>query len=159
MTNRAGLRPSCTTMPIHTADIALVFDEIADLLEIQGANVFRVRAYRNAARTLRDLGREMSAMVETYENLAALPGIGKDLAGKIQEIVQHGSEAILEEYRKGIPRGVTELMYLQYSQGWRLGRRSGGSSTSRSPITLSISASPRGSTSRGCWRIWGRSTS
>lgn len=69
-------------MPIHTADIALVFDEIADLLEIQGANVFRVRAYRNAARTLRDLGREMSAMVETYENLAALPGIGRDLAGK-----------------------------------------------------------------------------
>lgn len=99
-------------MPIHNADIASVFDEVADLLEIQGANVFRVRAYRNAARTLRDLSREVSAMVAANEDLTGLPGIGKDLAGKIHEIVEHGPEAILEEYRKGIPKGVTELMHL-----------------------------------------------
>jgi len=46
-------------VPIHNADIADIFDEIADLLEIEGANPFRVRAYRNAARTLRGLGTEV----------------------------------------------------------------------------------------------------
>ncbi len=99
-------------MPIHNADIASVFDEIADWLEIQGANVFRVRAYRNAARTLRDLSREVSEMVEANEDLTGLPGIGKDLAGKIREMVAHGPEAVLEEYRKGIPKGVIELMHV-----------------------------------------------
>lgn len=43
-------------MPIHNADIATIFEEIADLLEIDGENPFRIRAYRNAARTLRELG-------------------------------------------------------------------------------------------------------
>ncbi|HUX29196.1 MAG TPA: helix-hairpin-helix domain-containing protein [Thiobacillus sp.] len=42
-------------MPVHNADIAAVLDEIAELLKIQGANPFRIRAYRNAARTLDEL--------------------------------------------------------------------------------------------------------
>jgi DNA polymerase (family 10) len=46
-------------MPIHNADIAAIFDEIADLLEIEEANPFRIRAYRNASRTLQTLGEEM----------------------------------------------------------------------------------------------------
>ncbi len=50
-------------MPLHNADIAAIFDEIADLLEIEGANPFRVRAYRNAARTLRDLSRDVTTML------------------------------------------------------------------------------------------------
>ena len=50
-------------MPVHNADIAAVFDEIADLLEIESANPFRVRAYRNAARTLRDLNQDVAAMI------------------------------------------------------------------------------------------------
>jgi len=99
-------------MPIHNADIAAVFDEIADLLEIQGANVFRVRAYRNAARTLRDLSREVGAMLEQGEDLTGLPGIGKDLAGKIQEIITHGPEGVLAEYRKELPQGLTDLMHI-----------------------------------------------
>jgi DNA polymerase (family 10) len=99
-------------MPIHNADIAAVFDEIADLLEIQGANVFRVRAYRNAARTLRDLSREVSAMLEQGEELTTLPGIGKDLAGKIQEFIAHGPEGVLAEYRKELPQGLTDLMHI-----------------------------------------------
>lgn len=39
-------------MPKHNADIAAIFEEIADLLEIQGSNPFRIRAYRNAARVI-----------------------------------------------------------------------------------------------------------
>ena len=42
-------------MTVHNADVAAIFEELADLLEIEGANPFRVRAYRFAARTLRDL--------------------------------------------------------------------------------------------------------
>ena len=56
-------------MPIHNADIAAVFEKIADLLEIEGANPFRVRAYRNAARIVGELGRDMKGMVEKGENL------------------------------------------------------------------------------------------
>lgn len=50
-------------MPVHNADVAAVFEEIPDLLEIEGLNPFRIRAYRNAARTLRDLPREVGVML------------------------------------------------------------------------------------------------
>jgi DNA polymerase (family 10) len=56
-------------MPVHNADIAAIFDEIADLLAIEGENPFRIRAYRNAARTLRDLGREVTSMLEQGEDV------------------------------------------------------------------------------------------
>ena len=52
-------------MPVHNADIAALFEEIADRLEIQGANPFRIRAYRNAARTLGELPQEARALGAT----------------------------------------------------------------------------------------------
>jgi hypothetical protein len=67
-------------MPLHNADIAAIFDEIAGLLEIQAANPFRVRTYRNAARIVGELGREIAQMVARGEKLSTLPGIGEDLA-------------------------------------------------------------------------------
>ena len=67
-------------MPIHNADIAAVFSEMGDLLEIRGDNPFRIRAYRNAARTIADLGHELRDTVAKGEDLTAIPGIGKDLA-------------------------------------------------------------------------------
>jgi DNA polymerase (family 10) len=97
-------------MPVHNADIAAVFDEIADLLEIEGANPFRIRAYRNAARTLRDLPRDISAMLDRGEDLTELPGIGEDLAAKIKEIVATGTAAMLEEHRKKVPATLKELL-------------------------------------------------
>jgi len=96
-------------MPVHNADIAAVFDEVADLLEIEGENRFRIRAYRNAARTLRDLQHEVATMVEKGEPLTDLPGIGEDLARKIKEIVETGTTVILEEHRKRVPGTLTEL--------------------------------------------------
>jgi DNA polymerase (family 10) len=54
-------------MPIHNDDIARVFDEIADLLEIQGANVLRMPAYRNASREVRGLSRERVLSVRLHE--------------------------------------------------------------------------------------------
>ena len=97
-------------MPVHNADIAADFDELADLLEIEGANPFRIRAYRNAARTLRDLPRDVAAMLDKGEDLTELPGIGKDLAAKIKEIVETGTAAMLEEHRKTVPATLTELL-------------------------------------------------
>jgi DNA polymerase (family 10) len=97
-------------MPVHNADIAAVFDEIADLLEIEGSNPFRIRAYRNAARTLRDLPRDISAMLDQGEDLTELPGIGEDLAAKIKEIVATGTAAMLEEHRKKVPATLKELL-------------------------------------------------
>ena len=97
-------------MPIVNADVAAVFNEIADLLEVQGANVFRVRAYRNAARMLSELGRSVKTLVDQGEDLDRLPGIGPDLAGKIKEIVATGSCAQLERLRNELPQAITELL-------------------------------------------------
>lgn len=97
-------------MPVHNADIAVIFDEIADLLEIEGENPFRIRAYRNAARTLRDLGREVAAMLEQGEDLTELSGIGEDLAAKISDIVATGSTPLLGKLRKRVPPELTELL-------------------------------------------------
>ena len=98
------------TMPVHNADIAALFEEIADRLEIQGANPFRIRAYRNAARTLGELPQEARALLEKGGDLTRLPGIGDDLAAKIQEIVGTGRCSLLERLRRELPPAVTELL-------------------------------------------------
>jgi DNA polymerase (family 10) len=97
-------------VPIQNAEVAAVFDEIADLLEIQGENVFRVRAYRNAARTLRDLSTEIASLLESGQDVTALPGIGKDLAAKLGEIVRTGTTAKLAELKGKVPSGLTALL-------------------------------------------------
>jgi DNA polymerase (family 10) len=97
-------------MPIVNADVAAVFAEIADLLEVQDANPFRVRAYRNASRTLAELGRSVKGMLERGEDPDALPGIGPDLAAQIAEVVKTGTCKQLERLRKELPHGITELL-------------------------------------------------
>ncbi len=97
-------------MPVHNADIATLFEEIADLLEIENANPFRVRAYRNAARQLQGMGVPAADMVAKGEDLTELPGIGDDLAAKIQEIVETGKCQFLEKLRKKTPPTITELL-------------------------------------------------
>ena len=99
-------------MPVHNEDVAAVFDEIADLLEIEGENPFRIRAYRNAARTLRELGEDVRAALQRGEDLTQLPGIGKELAAKIQEIVATGKCRALEKLRRKLPADITELLKL-----------------------------------------------
>jgi DNA polymerase (family 10) len=99
-------------MPIHNEDIAAVFDDIADLLEIEAANPFRVRAYRNAAMTLRELGEDVRRRIDRGDDLTALPGIGKALAAKILEIVSTGKCTALEKLRRRFPADLTELLRL-----------------------------------------------
>lgn len=97
-------------MPKHNADIAAVFEEIADLLEIQGANPFRIRAYRNAARVVGELSQEISRLLEKGEDLTELPGIGDDLAGKIKEIAGSGHCSLLDRLHTELPPAITELL-------------------------------------------------
>jgi len=93
------------------AEIADVFDQIADLLEFQGANPFRVRAYRNAARTLREMTESLEQMVYSHpEALTEISGIGADLAEKISTLVKTGTLPLLEELREQVPIGVLEVM-------------------------------------------------
>jgi DNA polymerase (family 10) len=97
-------------MPIHNSDIADIFNKLADTLEIEGANEFRVRAYRNAARVVNDLPQAISAMIDRGESLLVLPGIGKDLEGKIKEIIETGTLSQLIEEEKRLPPGLRALM-------------------------------------------------
>lgn len=97
-------------MPVHNADITAIFGEIADLLEIEDANPFRIRAYRNAARTLGDLPQEARQLVERGGDLTRLPGIGTDLAGKITEILNTGHCGMLDRLRCELPPAITELL-------------------------------------------------
>ena len=97
-------------MAVHNADIAAVFDEIADLLELQNANPFRIRAYRNAARVVGELRFDVAARLAEGRELPKLPGIGEDLAGKMREIAARGTCALLERLRSKLPPGITELL-------------------------------------------------
>lgn len=97
-------------MPKHNADIAVIFEEIADLLEIQGTNPFRIRAYRNAARIVGELSQEVSRLLEKGEDLTELPGIGDDLAAKIKEIVDSGHCSLLDRLHTELPPAITELL-------------------------------------------------
>ena len=97
-------------MPVHNADIAAIFEEIAELLEIKQDNPFRIRAYRNAARTVSELGRDLAALVARGAELPKLPGVGADLAGKIREICETGRCALLERLHRELPPAITELL-------------------------------------------------
>ncbi len=93
--------------------IASHFELLADLLEIQGANPFRIRAYRNGARTISSTSESLDDMVRSGTDLTELTGIGKDLARQITEIVTTGQHAALEELRKVIPGGVLDMLRIQ----------------------------------------------
>jgi DNA polymerase (family 10) len=97
-------------VPVHNADIGSIFEDIADLLEIQGANPFRVRAYRNAARTAGEYRRDLKTLIDQGEALPKLPGIGADLEAKIREICATGTCELLERLHREMPAAITELL-------------------------------------------------
>jgi DNA polymerase (family 10) len=88
--------------------IAKIFNEIAELLDLKGENVFRVRAYRRAAQNIDGLSKDIATL--SREDLESIPGIGKDLAGKIEEYLSTGKMTQHEELKKQIPQGVLELL-------------------------------------------------
>jgi DNA polymerase (family 10) len=86
---------------IQNSHVAKVLDEVADMLELAGENFFRVRAYRNAARTVHDQPIPVANL--SPEEIDAIPGIGADLAGKIATIVKTG-ELPLRQLSAGTAR-------------------------------------------------------
>jgi DNA polymerase (family 10) len=100
-------------MPASNREVARILVRLADLLEIEGAGAFRVRAYRNGARVVEDLPHEVATMLERGEDLTELPGIGEALARKIKEIVETGRLTALEEVEARVPGTLADLATIQ----------------------------------------------
>ncbi|HEY6609660.1 MAG TPA: DNA polymerase/3'-5' exonuclease PolX [Pseudomonas sp.] len=109
-------------MTVSNAEIAAVLEEIADILELEAANPFRIRAYRNAARTLQAFAPDIASLLASGQALPKLPGIGEDLAGKIGEIASTGSCALLQRLRGEVPAGLRELLKVSGLGPRRVGR-------------------------------------
>ncbi|HEX5830299.1 MAG TPA: DNA polymerase/3'-5' exonuclease PolX [Gemmatimonadaceae bacterium] len=107
---RNASRQRRTRRTVENAEVARIFREIAELLEIEGANPFRVRAYRGAARTVEELPEPVATLAADPARLTELPGIGEDLAGKIVQITRTGTLPMLGELEHEAPRGAAELM-------------------------------------------------
>ncbi|NJD63620.1 MAG: DNA polymerase/3'-5' exonuclease PolX [Deltaproteobacteria bacterium] len=90
------------------AQIAKIFGEIADLLELKGESPFRIRAYRRAAMNVEAMPKDLSTLGE--EELTAIPGIGRDLAGKIRQYAQTGRVDLYEELKNEVPAGLLSIL-------------------------------------------------
>ena len=95
---------------MENATIADVFDEMAQLLEFRGENPFRIRAYRNGAKAIRDLDESVASILkDDSRDLAKIPGIGKTLVEKTQTLLSEGQLPQLEKLRQEIPDVVIEM--------------------------------------------------
>jgi DNA polymerase (family X) len=100
------------TPPLSNAAIAERFDLLADLLELEGAVVYRILAYRRAAQTLRETG-ESVARLSAESRLTSLPGVGQTIADKVAELLATGQIAALERLVGRNPPGAVQVMRLQ----------------------------------------------
>ncbi|MBD3427092.1 MAG: DNA polymerase/3'-5' exonuclease PolX [Candidatus Omnitrophica bacterium] len=107
-------------MPVHNKDISDIFEKMANLLEIKGANQYRIRAYRNAAQTVKNLSKNVSDLVDEDEDLSELPNIGKDLAGKIKKILKKGTFPDLKKLEKKVPPKLDDIMQISGLGGKRV---------------------------------------
>jgi DNA polymerase (family 10) len=91
-------------------EVTKIFNDIADILEIQGSNPFRIRAYRRAAQNIERLAQDVSIIKN--DDLRKIPGIGQDLADKIKEYIKTGHLTFYEELKKEVPRGLVEMLLI-----------------------------------------------
>ena len=90
--------------------IAKVFQDMADLLELKGENIFKIRAYQRAARTIEHLPKEIEIMLQEGEDLQTIPGVGEAIAKKTIELVNTGKLHVYEELKSEFPEGITKLL-------------------------------------------------
>src|SRR5512146_2720058 len=90
-------------------EVARLFDLMADVLEMRGENPFRIRAYRRAAQNVESLTEDVE-VVAREGRLDEVPGIGRDLAGKIVEYLDTGKVKEIEAAKRAVPPGVVELL-------------------------------------------------
>ncbi len=93
---------------MENIEVAWIFRELADLVEISGDNPFKARAYRAAAHTIENLPVPL-AQLEAEGKLREIPGVGEAIAKKIGEILATGTVSLLERLRKQIPPGLIEI--------------------------------------------------
>lgn len=91
------------------SEIARAFERIADLMEIDGADRFRINAYRRAARTISDQPGDIAELA-SQDSLTDLPGIGKGTAQRIQQYIQTGHIDVLDELQEKLPNGLPALL-------------------------------------------------
>ncbi len=94
---------------MNNREMAQVLETIADLLEIRGEQIYKVLAYRKAAQGLLDLGRDIRAVWREGE-LESIPGVGKAIAGKIDELLRTGKLGFYERLKEEIPSGLVEVL-------------------------------------------------
>ncbi|MFC1927167.1 DNA polymerase/3'-5' exonuclease PolX [Chloroflexota bacterium] len=95
---------------MKNSDVANVFQDIADLLELKGENVFKIRAYQKAARAIDYYPRELEAMIEERDDLRSIPGVGEAIAKKATELVTIGKLSYYEDLKAEFPQGITDLL-------------------------------------------------
>ena len=94
-------------------EIANLFYQLANLLEIKGENPFKIRAYKNAARFIETFPTSLEDMVNQNQDLTKLPYIGKEIAAKIEEIIKTRKLSKLEEVKKEIPESLIKLLSIE----------------------------------------------
>jgi DNA polymerase (family 10) len=97
---------------MNNREIAKVFNEVADILEIKGENFFRVRSYRLAAESVAASSEDLAGRLRRGEPLRGLPGIGEGMTAKIRELVEHGVCAYHQELLAEVPHGLLDLLRL-----------------------------------------------
>jgi len=90
--------------------IAKVFSDIADLLELKGENVFKIRAYQKAVRAIEHYPKEIKIMIDEGEDLRNIPGVGEAIAKKTTELVTTGKLGYYENLKAEFPEGITNLL-------------------------------------------------
>ncbi len=97
---------------MNKTEIAAIFEEMADIMEILGEDRFRINSFRKSARLLAETTEDIVALGEAGE-LTKLPGVGKGTAGRIQELLKTGHLAEHAELRKKVPPGLPGLLEIQ----------------------------------------------
>ncbi|MGZ6290812.1 MAG: helix-hairpin-helix domain-containing protein, partial [Syntrophales bacterium] len=95
---------------MKNSEIARVFHDMADLLELKGENVFKIRAYRRAAQVIEHLPKEMAVMLEQGEDFKEIPGVGDAIAKKSTELIKTGKLGAYESLKDEFPEGITRLL-------------------------------------------------
>src|SRR5579864_1413843 len=98
---------------MENRNIAAVFYETADLMEVRGDDPFRIRSYRRAAEAIEGLEQQLAEIYQDQKALLAIPGIGKGMAANIQEIFKEGRLDVHEELLQKYRPSMLELLKIQ----------------------------------------------
>ncbi len=97
---------------MKNSEVSKVFQDIADLLELRGENVFKIRAYQKAARAIEHYPRELETMIDAGEDLHSIPGVGEAIARKTTELITTGRLGYYENLKTEFPHGITNLLVI-----------------------------------------------